>query len=180
MRNDGVNKGFLVRLLNERLWRLPVGLLAAGGVALLLYFGTRDTVALIPAELGDLRRTGEVRGDAAREMIDRLHGGVVTPQENIIGFYEGTGARATLYVSVYPDAGDAYAVDSTMERRIQKGNPVFRFLRKVSVEGHALSECTGMGQVHYFFSRRNRLYWLGVDSSVAEHAVEGLVSACDL
>lgn len=167
-------------LLNERRWRLLVGILCVGGVALLLYYGTRDTESLIPAELGDLKRTGEVRGDEARGMIDRLHGGVVTPQENVIGFYEGKGSRATLYVSVYPDAGDASAVDSTMERRIQAGNPVFRGVRKLIVDGHALSECTGMGQVHYFFSRGNRVYWLGVDSPVAERVVEGLLSGCDL
>ena len=169
-----------MKSFNPWLRRSSVVILGAAGVVLLLYSEKNEKGAVLPAKLGEMKLAQQLSGEAAQGMIDHLHHKGVTPQENFIGFYEGNGARsplgqATLYVSVYADATVAKEVDRKMAQRIQAGNPVFGSFKEVHVAGQAVSECMGMGQVHCFFSRGSRLYWLGVDPPVAQRAVESLI-----
>ena len=142
---------------------LPV---AAGMLCALCLVGG-CTGAPLPARLGELSLVREISGDAGQQMIDRLHGKGVTPRESFIGFYEGEGSRATLYVSGYDDPNDALDVDRKMAGRIRAGNAVFGGYRERNIDGQQVSECVGMQQVHFFFSSGNSLYWLGVDPPIA-------------
>lgn len=145
-------------------------------VALFLFFRSEGKTNTLPADLGEMKLTQQLSGEPAQGMIDHLHGKGVTPRENFIGFYEGSGAQATLYVSVYADEAEAKEVYRKMAQRIQAGNPVFGSYKEVSVAGQPVSECMGMGQVHYFFFRGNRVYWLETDPSAAQRAAESLLN----
>ncbi len=152
-----------------------VAILGTLAVVLFLYVGKGDKDPFLPVKLGEMKLARHLGGEAAQGMIDHLHGKAVTPLESFIGFYEDNGAQATLYVSVYANASEATDVDRKMGQRIRTGNPVFRDIKDISVAGQAISECIGMGQIHYFFSRDAVLYWIGVDPPVAQQTLESLL-----
>lgn len=134
-----------------------------------------QTSDLLPSELGGLRRMAHEDGGRASEIINAMHGKGVTPKENLIGVYRGTGATAVLYISVFQTEQQSRTEFLAMAAAIGAGNPVFTRCRSVEIEGRQMSCCSGMDQAHYFFSAGGRLFWLAVDSTVAERSARALV-----
>jgi len=130
----------------------------------------------LPSRLGELALMQERSGDAAQQMIDRLHGKSVTPSENVIGTYSGTSGDAVLYLSVYAGREEAVMAERKMADRIREGNSVFGELEQISIADHPVAYCKGMGQVHYFFSADTKVYWLAIDVAAAPTAIAGLVA----
>ncbi len=138
-------------------------------LAVVLYVATNENKErLVPETLGELQLGERLSGAAAQEMINHLHAKGVTPANNEIGFYHAPGGKATLYVSVYATAEDAAAGERKMAERIRSGNPIFGEYSERSSGNQIVHRCFGMGQEHFFFSVGTRLYWLAVDTPLAE------------
>jgi hypothetical protein len=141
--------------------------------------GERRSERLVPETLGELQLGELLSGAAAREMINHLHAKGVTPETNEIGFYHGTGGKATLYVSVYSTREAATEAETRMAERIQAGNPIFGEYTERRIGDQVVHRCYGMGQEHYFFSVAANLYWLGVDTQLAEQTLNELLKSVE-
>ncbi|MFH0990774.1 MAG: hypothetical protein V1799_12235 [bacterium] len=132
------------------------------------------TEEVLPKQLAGMRRVVSLSGENAQRFINRLHHKNVTPESSFIGEYTNAEGTAALYVSLYTDAKLAYSEGKRMSTLISEGKTPFGHLRQESIQGVTIWKCRGMGQLHFFFSYRDRLYWLGVDSSIAEETFSDL------
>ncbi len=150
-------------------------LLLVAAAALLPFLLYTPHGPLLPKELGRLVLQEELSGEAARRVVDRMHGKAVAQEENVIGYYGDSAGGATLYVTLYETAGEASRVEGLMGDRIARGNPVFGHFRIIEVRGRRVAICYGMGQTHFFLSRGRALYWLAVDNEMAHETIQALV-----
>lgn len=117
----------------------------------------------------------QITGEEAKKIIDHLHGKPVSTEANLIGTYRGEHGTATMYQSTYGSEMEAAADGEAMSRLISGGNEFFHHYHRLEIHGTPVSMCLGMGQVHYFFPQHERLYWLAVDSPVAQETIAALV-----
>ena len=129
----------------------------------------------LPSELGTMKLTKTLQGKEARAFINRLHEKDVTPKNSVMGEYGGGKEQATLYVSIYDLRANAAEAAKRMTRLISKGNRVFGQYKEIKHSRLLIGRCEGLGQIHYFFLDRDRVFWLAVDSSVAGATLESLV-----
>ncbi|TSA21059.1 hypothetical protein D4R75_06610 [bacterium] len=129
----------------------------------------------LPSELGTLKLTKTLQGNEARAFINRLHEKDVTPKNSVRGEYGGGKEQATLYVSIYELRSKAAEAAKRMTRLISKGNRVFGQYKELKHGQLMIGRCEGLGQIHYFFLYRDRVFWLAADSSVAGASLESLV-----
>ena len=146
-------------------------------VALVLLPWTTAPDFTLPTMLGSLQLTGGHSREEAREIVNRMHGKSVSPDQNLIGNYRSPEGEATLYVSLYGEPSAAAKDFRRMLHLIQPGGPVFRDFQQMSVAGKEVAFCRGLGQWHYFFARGNALYWLAADEPVAEMAILHLLES---
>lgn len=127
-------------------------------------------------ELNGMSLTNHISGEAAQSMIDKLHGKSVTPAENNIAFYKGDKGEAILYVSFYKNAEDARTTYDKMVKMIRDGNEVFGHFHEIEIDSQKLSMCLGMDQAHYFFNKKNKLFWLSTNYQIAQSTVIDLLN----
>ena len=140
--------------------------LLTGSVALLVITCSGDRPVL-PETIAGLRLQEHLTGDAARRFVDRLHGRSVTPEDNEIGVYAGQAGRATVYVTRYADARQAESAGRRMTDRISPANSAFSGGEYLDVGGRQVYRCTGMGQIHFVLTDRQRLYWVSAGGQLA-------------
>jgi hypothetical protein len=109
----------------------------------------------LPHSLGSLTLERYVGGDEAKNIIDHLHGKPVSTESNLM------------------------ADEEAMSRLISGGNGLFTHYHQLEIQGRRVAMCLGMGQVHYFFSRGSTLYWLAVDSRIAQETLAALLQGVD-
>lgn len=129
----------------------------------------------LPATLGELKLGESITGERAKETINRLHDGGVTPEANFIGQYGNEGSTATVYLSVFASAESAGEAERQMAELIKKGNPIFGHYHELTLGGKQIAMCLGQGQAHYFFSHEKKLYWLAVDAHIAQESLRNLL-----
>jgi hypothetical protein len=132
---------------------------------------------LLPEKLGMLVLQRELGGDAARKIVDRMHGKAVAEKENFIGYYDGTAGEAVLYATVYNTPGEASRVERLMADRIASGSQVFGHFRFIQVRGKRVAICYGLGQTHFILARGSVLYWLAVENELAHQTIQSFVAA---
>lgn len=147
------------------------------GIALVLLPWSIAPEVTLPATLGSLQLTGSHSGQYAREMMDRMHDKAVSPNENLIGKYSSPDGEATLYLSIYESASEAERDLRKMVELIRPGGPMLGEFELISVSGHEVASCLGLGQRHYFLSRGKVLYWLAADQTVANAAIIHLLES---
>lgn len=141
---------------------------------IVLYLINNSNENLIPSALGNLKLVEQYSGQQAQKIVNHLHGKGVTPERTFIGIYQGDESEATLYLSLFRDSSEAAKAERTMVNRIRNGNPVFGHYQELAIEGKQISFCLGQGHAHYFFSWRERVYWLEVDPMNAQNTLNGL------
>lgn len=160
--------------LSKFRWLVVIVVVVTATTFLLLpHFMRNDPV--LPKTLGSLEMTNEVRGDKARSIINQMHGKGVTPTDNIIGTYEGTGGTATMYLSNYETREQSQQVLAKMVGGIKTGFTPFSNYERMIIENIEVSFCIGSGQSHYFFCSGKSLYWLTADPAVAASALRTLL-----
>jgi hypothetical protein len=147
---------------------ISVVVVGIGVAAVVLFLFSRPTGNRLPQKIGELALVHQVEGDRADEILNRLHDKEVTPSKNMIGLYAGGPAGAVVYLSIYGLRSDALRAYEKMARRIENGNPIFSGYRSVRIGDTDASFCVGQGQDHYFFVSKDMLYWLAVDTTIAD------------
>ncbi|HHM24285.1 MAG TPA: hypothetical protein ENJ23_04510 [Bacteroidetes bacterium] len=132
---------------------------------------------LIPPKLGDLKLQKKWLGEQATEMVMKLHGKTVRPAPslNAVAIYGEERPPNTLYVSVYSTVELAKEALQRMADRIGPGAYGFSHHGKFTVQSLPVHFVLGHGQVHFFFARGARLYWLAVDATKAQAALADLL-----
>jgi hypothetical protein len=159
--------------MNTRLIIILVVVLTAVIVLAVMFRMTNNRS--LPERIGDLVLEQTVEGEQAREMLNRMHGKDMTPEENRIGFYGSAGGKAILYTSEYPTIMKAAASFEIMSERIARREGPFTQYNTRSIASRNISVCLGMGQAHYFFVDGDVVYWLAVDLPIASASAEALV-----
>jgi hypothetical protein len=135
---------------------------------------SQSTRLSLPSELGPFKLVESIEGEGAQSFVNRLHAKEVAPQHSMMGKYLSGNHRATLYVSVYDTDASATEASKRMTEHIKAGNQVFRHYVEVWKRVIKIGRCMGLGQVHFFFQFRNKVFWLAVDPSVASDAIDSL------
>jgi hypothetical protein len=173
--------------LNDAGWKRLTGTLprkgitlAAGlvvvGVVLFYFIKPHGTVISLPKNILQLHLNEEVTGKQAQEMVDKMHGKSVTPDETAVGMYQSSNGSAILYISHYNSETRTVEQFDKMAVLIRESSSsVFSHYREMSVEGKKVCLCLGLGQAHYFFLNGKDLLWLGVDPQIAQAAMHELV-----
>jgi hypothetical protein len=127
--------------------------------------------APLPVRLAGLHRTHVWTGERAARMIAQLHGKKVAPANSVVADY-GAKGELRIYLSTYPDAGEASRVLETMIRGMRSGGTSFTSPREESA-GSGRWLTFGPGGHHELWVSQGRLYWLqGSAEAVQEAAAE--------
>jgi hypothetical protein len=150
----------------------PTVLLASG----LLLLGCGRSNIAVPDELAGLKLSELTKGEKAAELINALHRSAIVGEQNVVAHYQGRG-EVTLYVSRMASKPEARSLFDSMSQRLA-GNPSpFGHSRQVKRQGILMRSVTGLGQLHYTFAQGNSVYWLSADLTIADQAVNDLLSS---
>lgn len=128
-----------------------------------------------PKAVGGLPLVHAQRGKEALEAINRLHGKEIGGRDGYVAHYERDGLVAMLYISEVSFSFQAGRQLKTMAERIQKENTPFYHLKASERDGITVYSALGEGQIHYFYRKGARVFWLAADPPVATKALEGLL-----
>jgi hypothetical protein len=149
--------------LNNHIARLLFGL---------LFFSCSAEVNFLPDEFFDLSLTKKLNGEEAKEFVNKLHFESVTETENEIGFYEGDGGTALIYITHY-NIKETVEVDyKLMTEKISPENSVFIGSEYLMLKEKEVFRCFGMGQSHYVFYLGRELFWISVDTHFGKKFVQ--------
>jgi hypothetical protein len=129
----------------------------------------------LPQSLGRLVLVKTLEGKNAKVFLDRLHQKAVAPKSSVTGEYQAGDKTATLYVSTYKAEREAREAGSRMMRLIKGGNRAFGQYSEENRGQVLVGRCVGMGQIHYLFQKRGRVYWLSIDNGLEQEALESLL-----
>jgi hypothetical protein len=118
----------------------------------------------LPEHLLTYQLTRKLTGAEAKAFVDKIHLREVTPENNIIGFYQKEKMPLTIYITEYDSPGKAEKDFERMTGKISPGNSVFINGEYLDIEGQKLYRCFGMGQTHFVFNIDQRLFWVSVNT----------------
>lgn len=146
-------------------------------ITLLLLLGGlgKEAWAEPPKVVGGLPLVHAQRGKEALEAINRLHGKEIGGRDGYVAHYERGGLVAMLYISEASFSFQAGRQLKRMAERIQKGNTPFYHLKASERDGVTVYSALGEGQIHYFYRKGARVFWLAADVPVATKALEELL-----
>lgn len=150
------------------------GTIAFLACLLALQFALGQTREL-PQSLGRLVLVKTLEGKDAKVFLDRLHQKAVAPKSSVTGEYRAGDKTATLYVSIYRAGREAREAGSQMMRLIKGGNRAFGHYSEKHRGRILVGRCVGMGQIHYLFQVRVRVFWLSIDPTLEQEALESLL-----
>ena len=131
----------------------------------------------LPVVVGPLKLLKSFEGKEAQSFLDSMHDKKVAPKSSSRGEYRSGNQQATLYVSNYGTRSQAVSVWKKMAARIGGGNRVFEHFQELTIGSITIGCCVGLGQVHFFFCLRNRIYWWAVDPTSGTESLHNLVDS---
>lgn len=122
----------------------------------------------LPERIESLTLVKTLRGDEAKNFLNKLHFQKVTDYKNEIGFYENESFSATIYITHYPKAEYAQNDFERMIKKISPANSVFSNPTQFVYRNNRIMKYLGLGQVHFVFAYQKKLYWISVDSQISD------------
>ena len=116
-----------------------------------------------------------ISGAEAQKMVNRIHLQAVTNTENEIGFYEKSTDQAIIYVTHYQTDDGAQKDLIKMVDKISPENSVFINGGKVEINKMIAYRYFGIGQTHFIFRNNQMLFWLSVNTLVAQEFLESYI-----
>lgn len=113
-----------------------------------------------------------VRGPAALQEIDRLHGKRIDAADALVARYAG---GITVWISASPSSLKAAALLFQMNRRIAGGSDVFAAPQTRQLSGRTVFTTTGLGQRHYYYQSGHTVIWLAAPAPLADDALQTLL-----
>lgn len=150
------------RQLNTKLKLLIVGL------AIFIWGCLQATDIGTPEKIGAKKRVRVISGDQAAAVVNKLHGGEVAADKNVIAEY-GADKKDLLYITFYGDAQAARKAFNAMiaKMRAAKNSPFFH-LMPLQKYRNQVYITLGMGAVHYIYVSGNFLLWLQTAQSFGD------------
>lgn len=161
-----ISASFLVRA------GISLILLGTGWLAIDLVVISRADITL-PASLAGLPLTEKVTGQAALAEIEQLHNKRFPLTAGAIAYYEG--GSATVWISSTWAPLLAARQVKVMTERIAEDRSPFTLMGTIEVENIPVYVLSGMGQMHYYFQRGQRVVWLAVPPQLAEQGLIDLI-----
>lgn len=121
----------------------------------------------LPEEVNQLSLVKTIKGQEAKDYINKLHFQPVTENENLIGYYENGSGSAIVYVTLYKSNLEAENDFVKMTKKISPENSVFIYPQIFEHKGNQIYKCFGMGMTHFVFVADKKLYWISVDTHLA-------------
>ncbi len=134
---------------------------------LFILLGCTQENNFLQKEYAGLFLQKRLTGSKAKKFVNRLHSQKVTSSKNEIGFYEGKNGKAVIYITYYETPGQASAEGLKMIHKITPDNKVFTMGQFFDLDGKQIYRCFGMGQTHFIFSNHKQLFWISVETIVA-------------
>lgn len=134
----------------------------------IFFFSCSVKKEYLPAKVNQLNLVKTITGVEAKDHINKLHFQPVTDYENMIGYYENNSGSAVVYLTIYKDGREANRDYIKMTNKISPENSVFIYPQFFDHLGNKIYKCFGMGMTHYVFIVDKRLYWISVDTFMAE------------
>jgi len=129
--------------------------------------GCSEQKDYFPEIIKEQKLTKKITGEEAKNFVDHLHTQKVAADKNEIGFYEGDRGTTTVYISYYNSSLEADEEGQKMTEKISPENSVFTGGQTIDVEGRQVYRCFGMGQTHFVFSHGKQLFWISVNTVIA-------------
>lgn len=136
-------------------------------ISVLLTFCAKDP-ELFPDYFFELNLTRKLTGTEAKNFVNRLHFNSVTNEKNEIGFYSGVKGNAIIYITYYDNEITAIDNYKKMTEKISPENSVFTNSTFMSISGRNIYRTLGMGQTHYVFTDKNKLFWISAETPWAQ------------
>ncbi|MEE8374515.1 MAG: hypothetical protein V3R87_12460 [Dehalococcoidia bacterium] len=156
-----------VRRRRKRVIAIQV-LLALGlvlGMWLSFRADSEAPVSVAPAYLGNLALVEQTTGQEALSQMRTLHGTEIGVIDGYIARYEGGGDRVTVWVGQAEDPSAAQGLLELMTEKIAAGNPSFRDLEQMLVDGKGVYSVVGGGERHYYYRDGAIVIWVSVSAS---------------
>jgi len=133
-------------------------------------------VSPLPQKLADMKLTQSIQGADAISQISQLHRMNMELQDGIVAQYEGSEAKATLWIGVVNTPKQAEQLINKMTESIQQGNnKTFGHFQQLKVKGITVYSVLGMGQIHYYYWHGNSTVWVAVDQNIAQQALNEII-----
>ncbi|MEJ2544280.1 MAG: hypothetical protein P8Y99_09450 [Calditrichaceae bacterium] len=136
---------------------------------LLQYCGKRET---LPEDLLGYTLVKNISGTAAQKTVNQIHLNPVTDTNNEIGYYEKGDDKAIIYVTSYKTDDDAKTDLIKMIEKISPQNSVFVNGGQIEINEIKIYRYFGMGQTHFVFRIKNKLFWISVDTMIAREFLD--------
>ena len=148
---------------------IAIQLLLVLGLFLGMWLSFRaDTDApgsVAPAYLGNVPLVDQTTGQEALSQMRVMHGTEIGVIDGYIARYEGGGDRVTVWVGQTEDPSAAQELLELMTQKIAMGNPSFRDLEQMSVNGKGVYSVVGGGESHYYYRDGAIVIWVSVSAS---------------
>ncbi len=113
-----------------------------------------------------------VRGPAALEEINRLHGKRIDATDALVARYAG---GITIWISAAPSPLKAAALLFQMNRRMSGRPEVFAAPQAQAVSGRTVFVTSGLGQRHVYYQSGHAVLWLAAPAPLAADALQTLL-----
>ena len=145
------------------------------GLAIFVWGCLQATGIRTPETIGVKQRMRVISGDQAAAVVNKLHGGEVAGDDNVIAEYGG-GKKDLLYITFYGDPQVASnAFDAMIAKmRAAKNSPFFH-LMPLQKYRNRVYITLGMGAVHYIYASGNFLLWLQTVQSFGDQLPQQLL-----
>jgi len=143
--------------------------------ALFIWGCLQTTDIRTPEAIGAKERVRVISGDQAAAVVNKLHGGQVAGDENVIAEYGGD-KKDLLYITFYRDAQAARKAFIAMmaKMRVARNSPFFH-LMPLQKYRNQVYITLGMGAVHYIYVSGNFLLWLQTAQSFGDQLPQRLL-----
>jgi hypothetical protein len=131
---------------------------------------------VLPGEILGLRLTEKQSGEAAAELIERMHGKAVAPDGSVIATFGNAPDQIVVYVSRFPSRREAAEQVRLMGESIGAGSSGFGHHQTFPRDGRQIHSVLGYGQTHYFFHVVDRVIWLSAPDAVASDALDEILA----
>ncbi len=137
-----------------------------------------DLSGFFPENVGEMKLVELVTGEAAMAAVERLHSKVVPAEDAAIGQYEGKGGSMTVWISRAVNVATAREQTALMvERMMRNPNTPFSDHTSKMRDGIEIHRVLGMGQVHLVFFHKVQVYWVSVETSNVDLALDAFLGA---
>ncbi|MBE9550757.1 MAG: hypothetical protein LWX55_04015 [Deltaproteobacteria bacterium] len=128
-------------------------------------------------EVGGLKLVRLITGNDAILSVNKLHGKEIKVESATIACYQGGRKGATVWRSVSASDKDARQQTEEMVLKMKESelSPFSNYEEK-ELKGTRIYSFTGMGQQHYIYCIKQKVYWISASPGIIDTIYKGLMN----